>query len=112
MRRVARFARSRPARLCHVAASRPTTGRPKSNAAAMAESLRVKVLVVGPAKCGKTRVANYLSDFGENPDLEKYVPTAGKSRARALAPNGGGGMCVRVPTGALTVVIRREDPRV
>ena len=101
-----------PARLCHVAVSRPTTGRPKSNAAAMAESLRVKVLVVGPAKCGKTRVANYLSDFGENPDLEKYVPTAGKSRARAPAPNGGGGARAPLLKGALAGVTRREDPRV
>jgi len=38
---------------------------------------RGKVLVLGPKRCGKTRIANFLSRFEENPNFEVYKPTAG-----------------------------------
>jgi hypothetical protein len=51
--------------------------------------LRAKVLVVGPARCGKTRIGNQLSEYDENPDYEKYSPTAGPPARRwlRLAPS-------------------------
>ena len=36
-----------------------------------------KILVIGPQRCGKTRVANYLADFDTAPSFEAYHPTAG-----------------------------------
>jgi len=36
-----------------------------------------KVLVIGPKRCGKTRIANCLSGFEESPNFEVYKPTAG-----------------------------------
>ena len=38
---------------------------------------RGKVLVLGPKRCGKTRIANFLSGFEESPNFEVYKPTAG-----------------------------------
>lgn len=38
---------------------------------------RGKILVLGPKRCGKTRIANFLSGFEENPNFEVYKPTAG-----------------------------------
>ena len=38
---------------------------------------RGKVLVLGPKRCGKTRIANFLSGFEEAPNFEVYKPTAG-----------------------------------
>jgi len=38
---------------------------------------RGKVLVLGPKRCGKTRIANFLSGFEESPNFELYKPTAG-----------------------------------
>lgn len=39
---------------------------------------KCKILIVGPARCGKTRVGNYLAEFfNDSPDFEKYNPTVG-----------------------------------
>mmetsp|Transcript_24379 Transcript_24379/g.62884 ORF Transcript_24379/g.62884 Transcript_24379/m.62884 type:complete len:201 (+) Transcript_24379:71-673(+) len=38
---------------------------------------RAKVIVVGPSKAGKTRLANQIADFESEPNLESYTPTAG-----------------------------------
>jgi len=38
---------------------------------------KVKVLVIGPQRCGKTRIANFISDFDESPNFEIYNATAG-----------------------------------
>ena len=36
---------------------------------------RIKVIVVGPAGCGKTSIANYLMGQSEMPQSEQYDPT-------------------------------------
>ena len=38
---------------------------------------RGKVIVLGPKRCGKTRIANLLSGFEESSNFEVYKPTAG-----------------------------------
>merc|ERR1712151_650284 len=37
----------------------------------------VKVLIIGPQRCGKTRISNFLADFDESPNFETYNATAG-----------------------------------
>jgi len=39
--------------------------------------VRCKVLVIGPKRCGKSRVANFLARHEENPNFEVYKPTKG-----------------------------------
>jgi len=39
--------------------------------------MAAKVLVIGPQRCGKTRIANFLSDFETAPNFESYNPTVG-----------------------------------
>jgi len=39
--------------------------------------VRCKVLVIGPKRCGKSRVANFLSRHEESPNFEVYKPTKG-----------------------------------
>jgi len=41
------------------------------------DTLKVKLVTMGPQRCGKTRVANYLAQFDETPNLETYNATAG-----------------------------------
>lgn len=41
------------------------------------DSIRVKVLVMGPKRCGKTRIANFLAKHEEAPNFEVYKPTKG-----------------------------------
>lgn len=42
------------------------------------DSARAKVLVMGPKKCGKTRISNFLSGHEESPDFSSaYKPTKG-----------------------------------
>ena len=46
----------------------------------MASHLKLKVLLVGPEKCGKSQMANFLAELTESlpgPDAP-YTPTAGK----------------------------------
>ena len=43
----------------------------------MDKQLKGKILVLGPKRCGKTRIANFLSGFDENPNFDVYKPTAG-----------------------------------
>jgi len=38
---------------------------------------RCKVLVIGPKRCGKTRIADFLSNHTEAPNFEVYKPTKG-----------------------------------
>ena len=38
---------------------------------------RGKILVLGPKRCGKTSISNFISGFEENPNFEVYKPTAG-----------------------------------
>lgn len=40
-------------------------------------SQAAKVLVIGPQKCGKTRLANFLTDHESAPNFEVYAPTSG-----------------------------------
>ena len=47
---------------------------------------RAKVLVVGPARCGKSRIGNHLSEYDESPDYEKYNPTAGAAGPPVARP--------------------------
>jgi len=42
----------------------------------MSES-KLKILVLGPARCGKTRLSNYLFGAEENANFDNYNPTAG-----------------------------------
>ena len=39
--------------------------------------MAAKVLIIGPQRCGKTRIANFLADFETAPNFEAYNPTAG-----------------------------------
>ena len=39
--------------------------------------MAAKVLIIGPQRCGKTRIANCLSDFEASPNFEQYNQTAG-----------------------------------
>jgi len=41
------------------------------------DTLKSKILVVGPKRCGKTRVANFLARHEEKPNFEVYKPTKG-----------------------------------
>ena len=41
----------------------------------MQDKQSLRFLLLGPAKSGKTRIANYLADFEKNPNLETYNPT-------------------------------------
>tara|TARA_B110001452_G_scaffold182222_1_gene153062 strand:- start:2087 stop:2329 length:243 start_codon:yes stop_codon:yes gene_type:complete len=40
-------------------------------------SQAAKVLVIGPQKCGKTRLANFLTDYESAPNFDVYAPTSG-----------------------------------
>mmetsp|Transcript_20717 Transcript_20717/g.52621 ORF Transcript_20717/g.52621 Transcript_20717/m.52621 type:complete len:193 (+) Transcript_20717:103-681(+) len=42
----------------------------------MAEA-KTKIIVVGPVKCGKSRLVNQIAGLESEPNLEAYVPTAG-----------------------------------
>jgi ABC-type branched-subunit amino acid transport system ATPase component len=39
--------------------------------------MAAKVLIIGPQRCGKTRIANCLSDFEASPNFEQYNQTSG-----------------------------------
>ena len=39
------------------------------------DSMKIKLVLIGPAKVGKSRIANYLAEFEENPNFETYNPT-------------------------------------
>ena len=39
--------------------------------------VRSKVLVMGPKRCGKTRIANFLAKHDEAPNFAAYTPTKG-----------------------------------
>ena len=39
--------------------------------------MAAKILIIGPQRCGKTRIANCLSDFEASPNFEQYNQTAG-----------------------------------
>ena len=39
--------------------------------------MAAKILIIGPQRCGKTRIANCLSDFETSPNFEQYNQTAG-----------------------------------
>jgi len=41
------------------------------------DTARCKVLVIGPKRCGKTRIADFLSNHTEAPNFEVYKPTKG-----------------------------------
>ena len=41
------------------------------------DSVRCKVLVMGPKRCGKTRIANFLASHDEAPNFAAYTPTKG-----------------------------------
>lgn len=41
------------------------------------DNIRGKILVLGPKRCGKTRVANFLSGHEESPNFETYKATKG-----------------------------------
>jgi hypothetical protein len=41
------------------------------------DACRAKVLVMGPRRCGKTRVANFLAAHDESPNFQVYQPTKG-----------------------------------
>jgi hypothetical protein len=61
----------------------------KAGAGKMAAHLKLKILLVGPEKCGKSQMANFLADLTESlpgPDAP-YTPTAGARRGRLV---GGG----------------------
>lgn len=45
--------------------------------ARLMDSIRVKVLVIGPKRCGKSRIANFLAKHEEAPNFEVYKPTKG-----------------------------------
>ena len=46
-------------------------------AAATGAGMAAKVLIIGPQRCGKTRIANCLSDFEASPNFEQYNQTSG-----------------------------------
>jgi GTPase SAR1 family protein len=39
------------------------------------DDMKIKLVLVGPAKVGKTRITNYLAEFEETPNFETYNPT-------------------------------------
>mmetsp|Transcript_13193 Transcript_13193/g.28084 ORF Transcript_13193/g.28084 Transcript_13193/m.28084 type:complete len:197 (-) Transcript_13193:344-934(-) len=41
------------------------------------DTLKLKLVTMGPQRCGKTRVANYVAQFDETPNLDVYNPTCG-----------------------------------
>ena len=41
------------------------------------DSVKAKVLVMGPKRCGKTRIANFLAKHDETPNFAVYEPTKG-----------------------------------
>ena len=41
------------------------------------DSVRAKVLVVGPKRSGKTRISDFLAGHAEAPNFESYKPTRG-----------------------------------
>ena len=41
------------------------------------DAVRTKVLVIGPKRCGKTRIANFLAKHDEAPNFQVYAPTKG-----------------------------------
>ena len=41
------------------------------------DSARAKVLVIGPKRCGKTRIADFLAGHMDAPNFEVYKPTKG-----------------------------------
>lgn len=41
------------------------------------DTVRAKVLVMGPKRCGKTRIANFLAKHDEAPNFGAYTPTKG-----------------------------------
>ena len=41
--------------------------------------VKLKLVLVGPSKVGKTRIANYLAEFEENPNYESYNPTVSRT---------------------------------
>ena len=47
------------------------------SAAATGAGMAAKVLIIGPQRCGKTRIANCLSDFEASPNFEQYNQTSG-----------------------------------
>lgn len=49
------------------------------------DDMKIKLVLVGPAKVGKTRVANYLAEFEENPNFETYNPTVRRNRRVSCA---------------------------
>lgn len=52
------------------------------------DGMKIKLVLVGPAKVGKTRLANYLADFEENPNFETYNPTVRCNRRLPLCSCG------------------------
>jgi len=41
------------------------------------DTIKAKVLVMGPKRCGKTRIANFLAKHDEAPNFGSYTPTKG-----------------------------------
>ena len=41
------------------------------------DAVKGKVLVMGPKRCGKTRIANFLAKHDETPNFAVYTPTKG-----------------------------------
>jgi len=41
------------------------------------DNVRAKVLVIGPKRCGKTRISDFLAGQGTVPNFEAYAPTKG-----------------------------------
>lgn len=41
------------------------------------EACKCKVLVMGPKRCGKSRIANFLAKHDETPNFAAYTPTKG-----------------------------------
>jgi len=50
--------------------------------------MKLKLVLVGPSKVGKTRIANYLAEFEESPNYETYNPTVSRSVPHRTASRG------------------------
>ena len=74
---VSMIAKAAVSRLFHPPRANGTPWSVKAAARRARAGMAAKILIIGPQRCGKTRIANCLSDFEASPNFEQYNQTAG-----------------------------------